>query len=141
MSRIYRESFIYRLFFQRPLIENGGETFLERSVVFRRYLLFFEKMRLFLFQSVGYRLIKRGHDFFVRYGFRIVGVLVLFSSFYFFLSRFIVEDSRFTLFEFFFYLDLFFLGFFFFIPLNHLPGYYERSWLKKYLFSKKLFAR
>lgn len=142
MNKIYRNSFIYRLFFQYPLvIEEGGKTYLERSVVFKHYLLFLEKSGIFFAQSVSYRVIKRGCDYFSRYGFRVLGALFLSFSFYFFLFRFTVEDSHFTLFEFVFYVYLFFLGFFFFILGNRLIGYYEASRLKKYFFSKEVPGR
>lgn len=140
MKKIYRNSFIYRIFFQYPLIiEKGGKTHLERSVVFKQCFLFFEKISVFFAQSVGYRVIKRGRGYFSRYGFRILGALFLSSSFYFFLFRF--AGSHFTLFEFVFYIYLFFLGFFFFILGNRLIGYYETSWLKKYFFSKEVPGR
>lgn len=142
MNKIHRNSFIYRLFFQYPLIiEEGGKTYLERSVVFKHCLLFLEKSGIFFAQSGSSWVIKRGRDYFSRYGFRILGALFLSSSFYFFLFRFAVEDSHFTLFEFVFYVYLFFLGFFFFILGNRLIGYYETSRLKKYFFSKKVPGR
>ncbi|MEK7790804.1 MAG: hypothetical protein AAB309_04175 [Deltaproteobacteria bacterium] len=149
MKKIYRNSFIYRLFFQYPLIigkgEEGGKTYLERSVVFKHCLLFLEKSGIFFAQSGISWVIKRGRDYFARYGFRILGALFLSSSFYFFgyffLFRFTVENFHFTLFEFVFYVYLFFLGFFFFILGNRLRGYYEASRLKKYFFSKEVPGR
>lgn len=135
MRRAFQGSFIYRLFFQ-SLYQQGEETLLEQSFIFKKCRFFYERLRAFAIQSVTAIWAHKLSVSFLKYGLRTVGIILLFLSAY----AFLFKRFDFTLFEFFFYTYLFILALFLVVLSNRLRDYYETSRVKEYLFSKEISA-
>lgn len=135
LRRAFQGSFVYRLFFQ-SFPQQGEETLLEQSFTFKKCRFFYARFRVFARQSVTAIWAHKLSAYFLKYGLRIVGIVLLYFSCY----AFWFKRYHLTLFEFFFYTYLFILALFFVVLSNRLKGYVETSWIKKYFSSKEISA-